>query len=109
VRRGDLLLAVATSGQSPALSRVLRQQLETDYGPEWAILVKIAAALRSRMLTVDKEKTYYFKVLEKLLAGGLVKLVADRRTNAIDKLLTRVLGRETTLAQLGLYLRDDSP
>jgi len=35
IRRGDLLLAVSTAGRSPALSRVLRENLEQRFGPEW--------------------------------------------------------------------------
>jgi precorrin-2 dehydrogenase/sirohydrochlorin ferrochelatase len=36
VRRGELLLTVSTGGQSPGLSRLLREELERRFGPEWA-------------------------------------------------------------------------
>lgn len=35
VRRGDLLFTVSTGGQSPGLSRLLREKLEHHFGPEW--------------------------------------------------------------------------
>ncbi len=48
IRRGDLLLTVSTSGQSPGLARYLRQRLELDYGPEWATRLERLAALREQ-------------------------------------------------------------
>lgn len=35
VRRGDLLITISTGGRSPALSRLLKHQLEKEYGAEW--------------------------------------------------------------------------
>jgi len=36
LRRGDLLFTVSTGGQSPGLSRLLREELERRFGPEWS-------------------------------------------------------------------------
>jgi precorrin-2 dehydrogenase/sirohydrochlorin ferrochelatase len=35
VRRGDLQIAVSTSGRSPALAQRLRRELEAQFGPEY--------------------------------------------------------------------------
>ena len=35
VRRGDLVLTISTGGRSPGLSRLLREDLERRFGPEW--------------------------------------------------------------------------
>ena len=39
VRRGDLQIAISTSGQSPSLAQKLRQQLEQQFGPGYAAWV----------------------------------------------------------------------
>ena len=45
VRRGDLLLTISTGGRSPGVARILREDLEKHFGPEWeARLDEIAAA-----------------------------------------------------------------
>ncbi len=47
IRRKDLLLTVSTNGKAPGLAGVIRQNLETCFGPEWAERVEEVAALRA--------------------------------------------------------------
>lgn len=46
VRRGWLTIAVATDGRSPTVARWVRDQIEHDYGPEYAALTELLADLR---------------------------------------------------------------
>jgi precorrin-2 dehydrogenase/sirohydrochlorin ferrochelatase len=46
VRRGDLVLTVSTGGRSPGLSRLVREDLERRFGPEWDERLDEIAALR---------------------------------------------------------------
>src|SRR5258708_1636835 len=46
VVRGDLILAVSTSGSSPTLAAVLREDLDALYGPEWEQMTELFGALR---------------------------------------------------------------
>jgi siroheme synthase-like protein len=46
VRRGELLLAIGTGGASPALARRVRERLETEFGPEWAEVVRVLREVR---------------------------------------------------------------
>jgi precorrin-2 dehydrogenase/sirohydrochlorin ferrochelatase len=49
LRRGDLTVAVATSGRTPGLAGALRRRLEGVFGPEWAELVELLAADRGSL------------------------------------------------------------
>jgi precorrin-2 dehydrogenase/sirohydrochlorin ferrochelatase len=40
LRRGGLQVAVSTGGASPTLARRIRDELEENFGPEWADLVE---------------------------------------------------------------------
>lgn len=108
-RVGNLLLAVGTGGRAPALAAVVRDRLAAGLGPEWALVVEIAARLRTKNLTAPAENVYCYKVLADLIDNGLPGLLARREREEIDRLLTRVCGRETTLATLGLTLSDLTP
>ena len=108
LQRGELLLAVATNGRSPALAKALCKRLAVDFGPEWADIVEILGRLRTRKLTGRREKTYSHRVLDKLLEEGLAEHVAAGHTIEVNTLLTRILGETISLEDLGLVLRDIS-
>jgi len=46
VRRGDLMIAVSTSGASPTLARKVRDTIARYFGPEWEEYVSDMGALR---------------------------------------------------------------
>jgi precorrin-2 dehydrogenase/sirohydrochlorin ferrochelatase len=48
-RRGDVIVAVSTSGQSPALARKIRSELEKVFKAEYAQLAIIANEIRSEL------------------------------------------------------------
>ena len=50
VRRGDLQIAVSTSGQSPSLAQRLRQQLERQFGEGYAAWVAELGETRRQVL-----------------------------------------------------------
>jgi len=49
LRRGDLTIAVSTSGSSPALARKIRKKLEAEFGPEYVQLVSLVEEVRARI------------------------------------------------------------
>lgn len=48
VRRGDLLLTASTAGRVPGLSRLLREHLAEQFGPEWTERLRELAIARAR-------------------------------------------------------------
>jgi len=49
LHRGELTVAVATGGASPALSRLIREELESYFGADYAVLVEVAAEARKEL------------------------------------------------------------
>ncbi len=47
VRSGGLAIAISTSGGSPALARMIREELERSLGPEHATLIKLVSEVRA--------------------------------------------------------------
>ena len=59
VRRGEITIAISTSGQSPALARKLRTKLEKEFGKEYArlgrLLGEVRAEAKKQGIIVDGE------------------------------------------------------
>ena len=50
VRRGDLAVAISTSGKAPALAVRLRQRLENELGEEYGRFLSLAGSVRAPLL-----------------------------------------------------------
>jgi precorrin-2 dehydrogenase/sirohydrochlorin ferrochelatase len=66
VRRGDLQIAVSTAGQSPSLAQKLRQQLERQFPPEYAVWVEQLGETRRLILASDLDKERKLELLHSL-------------------------------------------
>ena len=50
VRRGELVLSIATGGASPALAKHLRAALSQEFGEEWSGVVSVLRAVREETM-----------------------------------------------------------
>ena len=50
VQRGDLVMAISTSGKSPAFAKKLRKDLELQFGEAYAVFLALMGAIRCRLL-----------------------------------------------------------
>jgi precorrin-2 dehydrogenase/sirohydrochlorin ferrochelatase len=83
VRRGDLQIAISTSGQSPSLAQRIRQQLERQFGPGYAHWVAELGETRRNILTsnLDPERKRF--LLQSLASGEAFEaaVAAELKTN----------------------------
>ncbi|MBI5559693.1 MAG: bifunctional precorrin-2 dehydrogenase/sirohydrochlorin ferrochelatase [Deltaproteobacteria bacterium] len=105
VERGDIKIAISTSGKSPYFAKTFRQALEKGLPPELAKFIEILGGVRSKLLkervkSDKKNKIYadFFNspVLEWIREGSLVR---------INKFLRENLGRGYSLSRLGIKVR----
>ncbi|MCF8028801.1 MAG: bifunctional precorrin-2 dehydrogenase/sirohydrochlorin ferrochelatase [Desulfobacteraceae bacterium] len=92
VRRGDLSIAISTSGRSPAFARHLRKQLENQFGPEYTEFLRLMGAIRQKLLAGAHAPEAHKPLFEQLINGGLLELIAAGKISEINELLTGVLG-----------------
>jgi precorrin-2 dehydrogenase/sirohydrochlorin ferrochelatase len=61
VKRGDLQIAISTTGQSPSLAQRIRQQLEQQFGPAYETWVAELGSVRRKILksglSPDRKRT----------------------------------------------------
>jgi len=86
VRRGDLLIAISTSGAAPSLARRLRERLEKELGPEYATLLEVLREVREDLKQRNLAPEVRRRLFERLTEDDIV--AAARR--GADALRTTV-------------------
>lgn len=90
VRRGDLAVAVATGGRSPALARAVREELEAYLTDDYAALAEIVGEvrreLRARQASPDAQ------TWQRALGADLRALVSAGQREAAKRRLLERLG-----------------
>ena len=97
VRRGDFTLAVSTGGKSPALAKQLRQELEAQFGEEYAILLEVLGALRPLVLALGWPHADNKVLFARLLHADMPAWIRDNRWDKVTGHLRGVLGDDVSL------------
>ncbi len=85
VQQGDLQIAISTNGKSPAMARVLKEQLRQQFGPEYAIFLSIMGEIRNRAkLEIGNEKDRAV-VFEEIVASDVLDLCKEDPKRAEEK------------------------
>jgi len=93
VRRGDLVITISTSGKSPALAKHLRQKLETQFGREYADFLILMGAIRQKLLSKAHEPEAHKALFNQLIDSDLIQLMRAGKTEEINSLLYKILGK----------------
>ena len=102
VERGDLVIALSTSGKSPALARALRQRLQREIGPEYAFLLKLLGEARRRILPLRWGQRRNQEIFRWLVGQNFQTLIQEKNLDELDRRLMKKLGPEFSLKELGL-------
>lgn len=93
IERGDLLIAVSTSGKSPAMSKRIRKEMEKHFGPEYAEMLKLMGEVRALMRERVPELDRRMEALTAIANSDLLdRLRAGERPSARD-VLERALSK----------------
>jgi precorrin-2 dehydrogenase / sirohydrochlorin ferrochelatase len=103
VKQGDLVIAVSTSGKSPAFAKKIRKDLEKQYGVEYADFLRLMGAIRKRLLRTSHKPEEHKHLFEKLINMDIVQLIKENDADKIDSLLSEVLGEGYRYADLMVH------
>jgi len=92
VDRGDLVIAVSTSGKSPAAAKKIRRTLEKQFGPEYGPFLALMGKIRDVLLAEAHQPEAHRHLFEQLIDAGLLDLLRENREADVHDLLKRSLG-----------------
>ncbi len=85
VRRGELQIAVSTSGKSPSLAQKIRQQLEKQFGSGYAAWVAELGETRKLILSSDLDKQKKLDLLHSLASREAVEAALAELPELVGK------------------------
>jgi precorrin-2 dehydrogenase/sirohydrochlorin ferrochelatase len=99
MRRGDLTLAVSTSGKSPAVAALIRQQLEEEFGPEYNTLLQVMSFVRKHIVleTESLSQADRKKIYKKILHNDIIDWIRTGQDDKLQDHLKDILGPDTEL------------
>jgi precorrin-2 dehydrogenase/sirohydrochlorin ferrochelatase len=100
LRRGDLVIAVSTSGKSPALARRVREQLEKVVGLEYESFLVLLGTLRKEILSRGLSSEENGTLLRRLVDSNLLSAIRQGAWEEAASILQDVTGREWSAADL---------
>ena len=92
VERGDLLIAISTSGTSPALAKKVRQDIEERYGAEYEIFLEKLSAIRKRVLEEVPDESKRRQVFQAIVDSDVIDLIRQGKTHAAELRMAEIAG-----------------
>jgi precorrin-2 dehydrogenase/sirohydrochlorin ferrochelatase len=105
LRRGDLVVAVSTSGKSPTLARRLREQLEETFGSEYEAFLVLLGEIRKEVLSRGLPQEENGKILRRVVDSDLLPAIRQADWDRAASILRAVTGREWSGTDLLKTLR----
>ncbi len=96
IRRGSLKISVSTDGKSPALSKLIRKELEEKYSRDYEKIVNIMGKIREKQLTINNSSDINGKLFYNIL-----EYLKKRNFNNINKKIKEIFGFEIDLDKDG--------
>ena len=92
VERGDLMIAISTSGASPALAKKIRQDIEQRYGSEYGLFLDKMSAIRNRVLEEVPDGQKRYAVFQAIVDSDVIDLIRQGKTHEAELRMTEIAG-----------------
>jgi precorrin-2 dehydrogenase/sirohydrochlorin ferrochelatase len=94
VTRGDINIAISTSGTSPALAQNIKGKISDSIGPEYGLLAGILGRRRKEILNKIPFKKERTKLFYQLVNSGAIELLRQHRNNEAELLISNIIEEE---------------
>ena len=107
LRRGELTIAISTSGQSPALAKKIRKELEATYGEEYESFVTLLGKIRSSILQRGRPTEENKIVFQKIIESSLLDSLKEGNLNGAASTLGAILGVPMSADDIRSYIDEE--
>jgi precorrin-2 dehydrogenase / sirohydrochlorin ferrochelatase len=94
LRKGDLTIAISTSGKAPALAVRLKERLQRELGPEYERFLELAGELREPLARHVPEFETRKALWYELVDSEILDLLAQGNELAAKEMISQIVGFE---------------
>ncbi|MGD8985663.1 MAG: bifunctional precorrin-2 dehydrogenase/sirohydrochlorin ferrochelatase [Desulfobacteraceae bacterium] len=105
LRRGDFLIAVSTSGKSPALAKKVREALEEGFGNEYESLLILMGRLREEILSQRLSQDENRRIFHELVNSPVLEAIARKDWNGVAVILNGIIPGRVSSKDVINYLK----
>jgi precorrin-2 dehydrogenase/sirohydrochlorin ferrochelatase len=98
VRRGDLTISVSTGGASPAMARRIREELEANYGAEYAEFLSLMREYRPAIIDKVSDLERRTVIFKELANAGIEKIYGESGEAAARAAIEEIIDTEASAA-----------
>ena len=107
LKRGDLIIAVSTSGKSPALAKRIREKLADLFGKEYESFLLFMGKIRKELLLKDIPEDERGRIFHELVDSPVLDLIKRKDYTGVAKNMERILNTEISVNDIIKYLRGE--
>jgi precorrin-2 dehydrogenase/sirohydrochlorin ferrochelatase len=93
LERGDLVVAVSTSGASPAAAGFIRRELESYFGPEYGEFLELMKKLRERVKREVDDFDERGEIFKRLVRSDILKHLKNDDMDKVNEEVERILSQ----------------
>ncbi len=95
-RQGSLSISISTDGKSPMLARRIREELETEFGPEYHEFLELMSDLREHIIRNVPDEEQRRDMFKELVYSDIIQLLKDGQREKVKERISYVLGNDWT-------------
>jgi len=97
IRKGDLSIAISTSGKSPALAKSIRRQLDSQFGKEYETFLILMGRLRKEILSLDLKQEENSRIFHEIVGSDILKALAEDNFGKVGSILRSIVPESVDL------------
>ncbi len=105
VQRGALMIAISTSGKSPALAKKIRQKLSDQFGNEYAEFLNLMGRLRKEILAQGLSQQENSRIFHALVDSPALEAIAEKDWIRLTTILNKIFNNRLTQEEVLNYIK----
>jgi precorrin-2 dehydrogenase/sirohydrochlorin ferrochelatase len=91
LKRGDFLVAVSTSGKSPAFAKKVREELEAQFGDEYRAFLLLMGRVREEILAQGLSQEENKRIFEEIVDSDMLDAIAKNDWDEVARILNAIM------------------